>query len=184
MYRRNIARLVSAIVLLAYGGWSLWTAGRQAGGGSVWSLTHRATVVPALLLGAYMLAAGVQNLIRVPYRLGGRAVSQLEGPCLERYAVPMAAAFAFYGIASKSSVTKWNGMLLCGAVLLSAYLGLCYANRVMRWKRELDGLRGHTLCANCGYILSGITTDRCPECGAHLNARPRRVTYGLEISVR
>ena len=50
-------------------------------------------------------------------------------------------------------------------IALSCYAGVRYASWVDRSWRDPDRRR----CQACGYILKGLLSNRCPECGAVFN---------------
>jgi hypothetical protein len=55
-----------------------------------------------------------------------------------------------------------------GLLVAASYLcGICLIGIALcRWfKREKD-----PKCPNCGYIVVGLTRDRCPECGEYFEA--------------
>lgn len=58
------------------------------------------------------------------------------------------------------------GFLLNSALFGVLGLTLWYTPTIIRRIR-----RGRNACSSCGYDLSGLTADRCPECGAAVEAR-------------
>ncbi len=75
---------------------------------------------------------------------------------------PWAGHGAYYNVAPVRSrgdtlvlVPLWSVILPC--LLLTSYSWL---PPYVRWQRRRRGL-----CAECGYLLRGLPTARCPECG-------------------
>jgi len=78
----------------------------------------------------------------------------------------LAGGVAFYLMPITGASTLW--------ALLAWHLGALGAPLWLAWrvrKRHMRELAGH-LCLDCGYDLSLVTLDRCPECGAKRRDRP------------
>ena len=67
------------------------------------------------------------------------------------------------------SIAILLGMLMA---VLSVPVGLFAGYTTYRQTIETERTR-QGLCPNCGYDLRGINTERCPECGTRVRARPR-----------
>lgn len=64
----------------------------------------------------------------------------------------------------------------CGAPVFAVIaLPGAIAYALSRRGRPLFGFRGENDCGSCGYDLTGLTPDACPECG-----RPIRRVVGDE----
>ena len=72
----------------------------------------------------------------------------------------------------------------------AAMIGLLVARRTLRLMQR-RWIIGQPHCRRCGYCLSHLTSDRCPECGTHVTARTsiiarpvgRRVALGLTVAL-
>lgn len=62
------------------------------------------------------------------------------------------------------------------ALTFSASLVLTIAGyliALLASRRLLRNIDGHLSCIGCGYLLTGLTSKKCPECGLELSkARP------------
>ena len=185
MYRKNLLRIGIAVALLLCFPClvSAGTPGRAQDG---WQRLRAASAVPSVALGLSMLVVGGQNLARTRRRrLGLWALSQVEGPSFELYAVPVVGLFALQGLLVRGAqLTLGKRAWLVGAALFGALLVVFYGIRTLRQRRHWDTLADRTVCANCGYIVDGLEGERCPECGSRLAARGEAAPFGRNISLR
>lgn len=60
------------------------------------------------------------------------------------------------------------------AVLYPGMMWALYRARRPFIRRALNNL-GHPVCIGCGYLLHGISSERCPECGAAREPMPGKI---------
>lgn len=67
-----------------------------------------------------------------------------------------------------------SGPLVAIAATSIAYVGSCVGLGLLarRSRRRLDWYTNNH-CTTCGYDMTGVPTERCPECGAIARLRPR-----------
>ena len=151
-----------------------------------WQRLRAASAVPGVALGLSMFVVAVQNISRTRRRhLGEWALCQVEGPSFELYAGPIAVLFILGGVLLRRPVvTLGTGTWLFGVVLFSGLIVLYYGIQQIRRGRHWNRLAGHTVCANCGYVVDGLEVTRCPECGRHLAACGEAAPFGRNILLR
>lgn len=67
-----------------------------------------------------------------------------------------------------------GGPFISIAATFVAYVGSCVGLGLLarRTRRRLDWYTSNH-CTTCGYNMTGVPTERCPECGAIARVRPR-----------
>ncbi len=79
--------------------------------------------------------------------------------------------FGVFGMLASFEVTgteRWTAI----AIYAAFELGILVA-AVFVWRWALRPMRIPGTCMSCGYQLRGIAPDRCPECGATIEAAHR-----------
>jgi len=123
----------------------------------------RATWVSALAWATWLLPALL--LITAGFVVGP-ALAMLRRPLVWGSAFVGApagwgATIAAGSLTGDPDASVWIGVLGWHAGALGAPLAFAWRVRMKR-KRALGG----RACLDCGYDLTGVTLDRCPECGA------------------
>lgn len=178
LYRRNMLRLGIGAALLLCAPY-LFSAGSFRHAKSTWDRLRAASAGPSLAVGVIMSCAGALRLARTGRRrFGAWARAQVEGPNIELFAVPVVCLITFVG--GHNFGRSWFiGSLLCGA-----FISMIYGMRLHRATCRWDDLAGHTVCNDCGYIVSRVEGDRCPECGRHLAEAATAAPFGRDILLR
>lgn len=82
--------------------------------------------------------------------------------CTVLSGLPFSAVAAYAGVALGRSVFRRHpasDVCICGDTVLWCDEGRCS-------NCGADAPGAEPRCLSCGYLLTGLTTDRCPECGA------------------
>ena len=86
--------------------------------------------------------------------------------------VPMADLRAFHAVIIKrirGVALAVDGLLWGGAAATLVTIGIIARRRVRVWTRTRAGR-----CEHCGYLLTGLNSDVCPECGHAFRERTAR----------
>lgn len=69
----------------------------------------------------------------------------------------------------RNALIKWG----CAAALVAVYGGIALG--AYREKRRAKRTSRFDRCRECGYLLRGLPSDRCPECGTPFNPHLTRI---------
>ncbi len=102
----------------------------------------------------------VQRNIRLPRSL-------LIGVIVGIVVCGVASLFVSRWLALGSGMQTWHGLAIPGISFAPMWVFFFFVHRERRrWVRRGMNALGHPTCVGCGYDLSGIDDERCPECGA------------------
>jgi len=81
----------------------------------------------------------------------------------------------FYIVRTKAAVNVWTLAVYMWPWLVTSVLAILFGWLVVRLVRRYRrrGRTGQQLCRRCRYQLTGLTADRCPECGLSLTPENR-----------
>lgn len=96
----------------------------------------------------------------------GSVMALVNIPLLLRTRLLMSMPFVFGGSLAVFLFVQWIDSFNVLRAIVSA-LGVQTILAILSmWIFKSPDTRPHYICRNCDYDLRGITSDRCPECGA------------------
>lgn len=148
---------------------------KDALGGLVVGLIVCLTLTPGLLIGTMLTPTRRSRWIFLVALVGVVSVGGCVGLCLladeDLSITTLLAVPIVFGLAFMTPI----GLLIAGLAFGSAWLGWWIGDRLVALTTP-----DFPACPSCEYNLTGLTTDRCPECGAPITRSTSGSTIGAK----
>lgn len=172
-YQKSLLRIGIGVALLLCTPY-LFSAYSHRSTQGTWDRLRAASACPSLGLAMIILYEGGKGVALIRQRrFGAWALAQAQKPAKEFVALPFLALVILIPFLPSRLMS-----LLCVSLVIAVPM------YIYKHIRQWDSVTGHTVCEDCGYIVDGVESGRCPECGRRLGKTARAASFGRNILLR